>query len=127
MAWRKPNVSTDVRSDHFGPNRNPPHGVKPSEVPQPRDEGGRPVGASPDLVGARPIERSRVQNRKESNMRETNYPQKDEPKLVFLSRPAPGQKYEDWVDSLIDELFKPGGLADGKIVQLRANQFPGGN
>ena len=60
-------------------------------------------------------------------MSEKNYPQKDEPQLVFLSRPAPGQKYEDWVDSLIDELFKPGGLADGKIVQPRNPQFPGGN
>lgn len=60
-------------------------------------------------------------------MSEKNYPQKDEPQLVFLSRPAPGQKYEDWVDSVVDELFKPGGLADGKIVQPRAPQFPGGN
>jgi len=60
-------------------------------------------------------------------MSETNYPHKDEPKLVFLSRPAYGQKYEDWVDSLVDELFKPGGLADGKIVQPRNHQFPGGN
>ena len=60
-------------------------------------------------------------------MSEKNYPQKDEPKLVFLSRPAPGQKYEDWVDSVVDELFKPGGLADGKIVQPRNPQFPGGN
>ena len=32
VAWRKPNVSPDVRPDHFGPNRNPPHGVKPSEA-----------------------------------------------------------------------------------------------
>ena len=24
VAWRKPNVSSDVRPDHFGPNRNPP-------------------------------------------------------------------------------------------------------
>jgi len=32
VAWRKPNVSSDVRPDHFGPNRNPPHGVKPSEA-----------------------------------------------------------------------------------------------
>ena len=60
-------------------------------------------------------------------MSEKNYPQKDEPKLVFLSRPAPDQKYEDWVDSVVDELFKPGGLADGKIVQPRNPQFPGGN
>ena len=60
-------------------------------------------------------------------MSEKNYPQKDEPKLVFLSRPAPGQKYEDWVDSVVDELFKPGGLADGKIVQPRTHQYPGGN
>jgi len=60
-------------------------------------------------------------------MSEKNYPQKDEPQLVFLSRPAPGQKYEDWVDSVVDELFKPGGLADGKIVQPRNPQFPGGN
>jgi len=60
-------------------------------------------------------------------MSEKNYPQKDEPQLVFLSRPAPGQKYEDWVISVVDELFKPGGLADGKIVQPRNPQFPGGN
>ena len=60
-------------------------------------------------------------------MSEKNYPQKDEPKLVFLSRPAPGQKYEDWVDSVVDELFKPGGLADGKTIELRNPQFPGGN
>ena len=57
-------------------------------------------------------------------MSEKNYPQKDEPKLVFLSRPAPGQKYEDWVDSVVDELFKPGGLADGKTIELRTPQFP---
>ena len=60
-------------------------------------------------------------------MSEKNYPQKDEPQLVFLSRPAPGQKYEDWVDSLVDELFKPGGLADSKTIELRNPQFPGGN
>jgi hypothetical protein len=60
-------------------------------------------------------------------MSEKNYPQKDEPQLVFLSRPTPGQKYEDWVDSIVDELFKPGGLADGKTIRLRNPQFPGGN
>ena len=60
-------------------------------------------------------------------MSEKNYPQKDETKLVFLSRPAPDQKYEDWVDSVVDELFKPGGLADGKTIELRTPQFPGGN
>jgi hypothetical protein len=32
VAGRKPNVSSDVRPDHFGPNRNPPHGVKPYEA-----------------------------------------------------------------------------------------------
>jgi hypothetical protein len=57
-------------------------------------------------------------------MSEKNYPQKDEPKLVFLSRPAPGQKYEDWVDSVVDELFKPGGLADGKTIELRPPPIP---
>lgn len=93
MAWRRPNVSSDVRPDHFGPNRNPPLMVQ---------------GDS-------------------KTMSEKNYPQKDEPQLVFLSRPAPGQKYEDWVESLILELFKPGGLADGKTIQLRTPQFPGGN
>ena len=60
-------------------------------------------------------------------MSEKNYPQKDEPQLVFLSRPAPDQKYEDWVDSIVDELFKPSGLADGKTIELRTPQFPGGN
>ena len=60
-------------------------------------------------------------------MSDTVYPKKNEPELVFLSRPAPGQKYEDWVESLIQELFKPGGLADGKTIQLRTPQFPGGN
>ena len=93
MAWRKQNVSSDVRTDHFGPNRNPPLMVQ---------------GDS-------------------KTMSEKNYPQKDEPQLVFLSRPAPGQKYEDWVDSVVDELFKPGGLADGKTIELRTPQFPGGN
>ena len=109
MAWRKPNVSSDVRSDHFGPNRNPPswcETLRSVPAQQVRRKGGQ--GDS-------------------KTMSEENYPQKDEPQLVFLSRPAQGQKYEDWVDSLVDELFKPGGLADGKIVQLRANQFPGGN
>jgi hypothetical protein len=32
VAWRKPNVSPDVWPEHFEPNRNPPHGVKPSEA-----------------------------------------------------------------------------------------------
>ena len=27
VVWRRPNVSSDVRPDHFGPNRNPPHGA----------------------------------------------------------------------------------------------------
>ena len=60
-------------------------------------------------------------------MSDTVYPKKNEPELVFLSRPAPGQKYEDWVESLIQELFKPGGLADGKKIELRTSQLPGGN
>ena len=60
-------------------------------------------------------------------MSDTVYPKKNEPELVFLSRPAPGQKYEDWVESLIQELFKPGGLADGKNIELRTLQLPGGN
>ena len=60
-------------------------------------------------------------------MSEKNYTGKNEPELVFLSRPASGQKYEDWVESLIQELFKPGGLADGKPIELRSPQLPGGN
>ena len=60
-------------------------------------------------------------------MSEKNYAGKNEPELVFLSRPAPGQKYEDWVESLIQELFKPGGLADGKPIEFRSPQLPGGN
>jgi hypothetical protein len=32
VAWRKPIVSSDVWPEHFGPNRNPPHGVKLSET-----------------------------------------------------------------------------------------------
>ena len=93
MAWRKPNASSDVRTDQVGANRNPPLMVQGDT----------------------------------KTMSEKNYPQKDEPKLVFLSRPAPDQKYEDWVDSVVDELFKPGGLADGKTIKLRTPQFPGGN
>ena len=93
MAWRKPNASSDVRTDQVGANRNPPLMVQGDT----------------------------------KTMSEKNYPQKDEPKLVFLSRPAPDQKYEDWVDSVVDELFKPGGLADGKTIELRTPQFPGGN
>jgi len=27
VAWRKPNVSSDVWPEHFEPNRNPPHGA----------------------------------------------------------------------------------------------------
>jgi len=60
-------------------------------------------------------------------MSDTIYPKKNEPQLVFLSRPAPGQKYEDWVESLIGELFKPGGLADGKNIELHPPRLPGGN
>ena len=111
MAWRKPNVSSDVWPDHFGPNRNPPHGA--------------PVGTTVSVVRLK--DPGLKSERIKKTMSEKNYPQKDEPQLVFLSRPAPGQKYEDWVDSLVDELFKPGGLADGKIVQPRNPQFPGGN
>jgi len=43
VAWRKPNVSSDVRSDHFGPNRNPPHGasaLRSSSAQRTRSEGG---------------------------------------------------------------------------------------
>jgi len=49
VAWRKPNVSSDVRTDHFGPNRNPPswcETLRSVPAQQTRRVVGRPVGTT---------------------------------------------------------------------------------
>ncbi len=49
VAWRKPNVSSDVRPDQFGANRNPPswcETLRSAPAQQVRREGGRPVGTT---------------------------------------------------------------------------------